>query len=431
MGIVFNGPIASMLMTQPDTTVHPGDFYDALTYLTTREQLATLQARMAKYNVPYTTPVVTGIKKYIDRNGEKIYLSQDKKGNWGIVLQSGKEPTYEYPPVNEVKTEEQTEMHFTGQALFRALLPEDLYYEGDKGVIIQEGVLTNGVITRAHIGPERNSIIHVMSLNYSVGRVSNFLTDATFVLNRWLNTYGFSIGISSCLVGDKNFNTEVNTQIEKARLLIASMGGMPESETEAERYEEQILAYIGNPSKELAKKIQATLPKDNALNIAALSGAKGKVSNLVQIAAFAGQQHLESRRIKPEMTYETRCLPYFKTGDESIESSGFCTASFLQGLPPSQMYFHAMSAREGLLGTAVHTSDTGFMHRKAIKTLQDIKVAYDGSVRNADKTVFQYVYGDDGFSPERLQIVETRKGKFLSFIDLKNVSSQINNRYGY
>jgi DNA-directed RNA polymerase II subunit RPB1 len=428
MGIVFNGPIASMLMTQPETTIRPTDYFDALTYLTSRSQLATLESRMKKYNIPYTTPVEVGKRYFVIRDEERIDLETGPQGNWGIRLEGG---DFEYPEREEIQSEPILETHFTGRALFSALLPEDLYYEGPKGVTIQEGVLTNGVITKAHIGPERNSIIHVMAMNYPVGRIVDFLTDTTYVLNRWLQDYGFSIGLSSCLIENPEFQKDIEEQIEKARMLVSAMGAQPEDPLEAQKWEEQVLAYIGAPADVIGRKIQTTLSKDNALNIAALSGAKGKVSNVIQIAAFLGQQHLQGTRPKEQMTFETRCLPWFRSGDESLEAHGFCTASFLKGLPPSQMYFHQMAAREGLMGTATQTAETGFMHRKAVKTLQDVKTAYDGSVRNFDQTIFEYVYGDDGFAPNKLQIVETRTGKFLSFIDVKNVAAQINTRYGF
>lgn len=431
MGIVFNGPVASMLMTQPKTTIRPGDFHDALSYITHREQLASLEARMNKYNIPYTTPVEVGTRYFVVREGEKIGLDIDLEGRRAIQIITKEGINYEYPDEEEIQSEPIMETHYTGRALFSALLPEDLYYEGAKGVIIQEGVLTSGVITKTHIGPERNSIIHVMAMNYPVGRVADFLTDTTYVLNRWLADYGFSIGISSCLIEDPEFQREVQEQIENARMRTGAMGPQPTDPAEAEKWEEQILAYIGAPADKIGRKLETTLPKDNALNIAALSGAKGKINNLVQIAAFLGQQHIGGKRPKQQMTFETRCLPWFRPGDESLEAHGYCTSSFLKGLSPSQTYFHQMASREGLMGTAVSTSETGFMHRKAVKTLQDIKTAYDGSVRNVDKTIFEYIYGDDGFAPNRLQMVQTKKGKFLSFIDVKNVAGQINQRYGF
>lgn len=433
MGIVFNGPIAAMLMTRPETIVSPGDFFDALSYMTHREHLATLEARMEKYNIPYVTPVQVGTRHFVVRDGNQItlVLHEDR---WAIPQrdpETGVILNHEYPDPTEVQEEPVLENHFTGRALFSALLPEDLVYEGSNGVIIQEGVLTNGIITRAHIGPERGSIIHVMAMNYPIGRITDFLTDASYILDRWLSEYGYSIGISSCLIEDPEFNKQVQKQIDRARKLIAAMGAQPEDPLEVERWEEQILAYVGGPADAITKKLQQTLPKDNALNIATLSGAKGKISNLIQIAVFVGQQHIGGTRPKAQMTYETRCLPWFRPGEETLESRGFCTASFLSGLTPSQMYFHQQAAREGLMGTAVTTADTGFMHRKAVKTFQDVKTSYDGSVRNVDKTIFEYVYGDDGFAPDRLQMVKTKKGAFLSFIDVKNVADQLNARYGF
>lgn len=387
MGIVFDGPVVGYLITQPDATVHPGDFHDALALMTQREQLASLEERMRKYNIPYTAVV---------RNDDGS-----------------------------------TEVQYTGRALFSALLPEDFYYEGSGGVLIQEGVLTNGVITRSHIGPERDSIIQVMALNYPVGRTVSFITDGTWVLNRIGQELGYSIGISSCMIDDPELEKIKIRQIEEARMLVASMGERPGNPIESQKYEEQILAYIGAPSDVIERELKERLPKDNALNIAVLSGAKGKMVNIRQIAFFAGQQHIGGGRPKPQLTYEQRCLPYFNVGDPSLEAHGMCTSSFLKGLGPAEMYFHQMAAREGLMGTAVSTSDTGFMHRKAIKALQDVKTAYDGSVRNFDKSVFQYVYGEDGFDPARLMLVETKKGKFLSFFDAKQLSGQINSRYGF
>ena len=39
---------------------------------------------------------------------------------------------------------------------------------------------------------------------------------------------------------------------------------------------------------------------------------------------------------------------------------------------------------------------TGYMQRKLIKSFEDIMVKYDGTVRNANNSVVQYIYGDSG-----------------------------------
>ena len=65
------------------------------------------------------------------------------------------------------------------------------------------------------------------------------------------------------------------------------------------------------------------------------------------------------------------------------ESKGFVESSFIQGLKPQEFFFHAMGGREGLIDTAVKTSETGYIQRKLIKAKEDCKVVYDLSVRNA------------------------------------------------
>ena len=58
-----------------------------------------------------------------------------------------------------------------------------------------------------------------------------------------------------------------------------------------------------------------------------------------------------------------------------------------------------MGGREGLVDTAVRTSTSGYMQRRLVNALQDMVVENDGTVRNSDKNVIQFSYGDDGIDP--------------------------------
>jgi DNA-directed RNA polymerase subunit A' len=60
-----------------------------------------------------------------------------------------------------------------------------------------------------------------------------------------------------------------------------------------------------------------------------------------------------------------------------------------------------MGGREGLVDTAVRTSTSGYMQRRLINALQDIKVEYDGTVRNSSGEIIQFKYGEDGVDPAR------------------------------
>lgn len=49
-------------------------------------------------------------------------------------------------------------------------------------------------------------------------------------------------------------------------------------------------------------------------------------------------------------------------------------------------------------GLIVHdTSETGYIQRKLVKSMEDITVAYDDTVRNSSGSIIQFRYGEDGF----------------------------------
>jgi hypothetical protein len=58
-----------------------------------------------------------------------------------------------------------------------------------------------------------------------------------------------------------------------------------------------------------------------------------------------------------------------------------------------------MGGREGLVDTAVRTSQSGYMQRRLVNALQDMVVENDGTVRNSEKNIIQFRFGDDGIDP--------------------------------
>jgi DNA-directed RNA polymerase subunit A' len=56
----------------------------------------------------------------------------------------------------------------------------------------------------------------------------------------------------------------------------------------------------------------------------------------------------------------------------------------------------AMTGRDSLMDTALRTPKSGYLYRRLANAMQDLKVEYDGSVRNSSKKIIQFKYGDDG-----------------------------------
>jgi DNA-directed RNA polymerase II subunit RPB1 len=124
------------------------------------------------------------------------------------------------------------------------------------------------------------------------------------------------------------------------------------------------------------------------------AGSKGSFINISQMTACVGQQNVEGKRIP--FGFIDRTLPHFTKDDYGPESRGFVENSYLRGLTPQEFFFHAMGGREGLIDTAVKTSETGYIQRRLVKAMEDIMVKYDGTVRNSLGDVIQFLYGEDG-----------------------------------
>ncbi|GIX60901.1 DNA-directed RNA polymerase III RPC1 [Babesia caballi] len=144
------------------------------------------------------------------------------------------------------------------------------------------------------------------------------------------------------------------------------------------------------------------------------SGAKGALINIAQMVALVGQQNVSGQRI--ENGFIGRTLPHFDIGCMDAKSRGFVANSFFSGLEPEEFFFHTMSGREGLIDTAVKTSETGYMQRRLMKALEVLSVGYDHTVRTSDGQVVQFLYGDDGLGGASLHMDTNDLGATLKHV---------------
>lgn len=72
-----------------------------------------------------------------------------------------------------------------------------------------------------------------------------------------------------------------------------------------------------------------------------------------------------------------------------------------------------MGGREGLVDTAVRTAQSGYMQRRLINALQDLRVEHDGTVRDDHDNIVQFQYGEDSIDPAR-----SDKGKAVNIDDI-------------
>ncbi len=117
----------------------------------------------------------------------------------------------------------------------------------------------------------------------------------------------------------------------------------------------------------------------------------------MQVSCALGQQMLEGHRV-PIMN-SGKTLPSFLPYETSPRAGGFVADRFLTGIRPQEYFFHCMAGREGLIDTAVKTSRSGYLQRCLVKHLEELTVCYDGTVRDSEGSVYQFLYGEDGLDP--------------------------------
>ena len=55
-----------------------------------------------------------------------------------------------------------------------------------------------------------------------------------------------------------------------------------------------------------------------------------------------------------------------------------------------------MTGRDSLMDTALRTPKSGYLYRRLSNAMQDLKVEYDTTIRDAAKRIIQFSYGEDG-----------------------------------
>jgi len=148
---------------------------------------------------------------------------------------------------------------------------------------------------------------------------------------------------------------------------------------------------LNEASKESGDISMKHLDPSNRFVTIITCGSKGNELNMSQMISCLGQQNVENKRIPYSFT--NRTLPHYQQFDDNPVSRGFVESSFIEGLRPEELFFHAIGGRIGLIDTAVKTSTTGYIQRRLIKGLEDIQVCYDRTIRNNKNKIIQFSYG--------------------------------------
>ena len=250
-------------------------------------------------------------------------------------------------------------------------------YDGDEDDTMTNNIveIVNGVMKRGQLDKNVKKLIHTIFNDFGFNASSDFIDNLQNIITEYMKMSAFSVGISD-LIADRETNNKIsNAIVEKKKdvnkLIEQVQIGVFENNTGKSNYEEfetSVNSILNKAMEEAGKIGRKSLSTNNRFKIMVDAGSKGSHLNIAQMISCLGQQNVDGKRIP--YGFEDRTLPHYTKYNDSPEARGFVESSFIQGLTPQELFFHAMGGRVGLIDTAV----------KSVAWETPVLVFQDGSV---------------------------------------------------
>ena len=316
----------------------------------------------------------------------------------------------------EIVKDENGKECFRGQDIISLIIPDNIHLRfrsrSNDDVVVKNGMV-QGTLDKRAIGAEDGRLLDAIVQTNGPELGAKFLDDFTRLSIAACTSLGFTTGIddedlsAEALQSIKNANIEAGVLVQAALDEFGKDGRGYETRpgrTPRETLEEDIMVILDQGKQEAGDVAKNELAQSGSTNAAvnmAISGARGSMDNLNMMAGSIGQAKVRGKRL--ERGYNERVLPHFRRGGRAAADRGFISSSFKRGLEPTEFFMLSISGRESLVDTAVRTAKSGYMQRRLINAMDDLKVYDDSmlSVRNTANRIIQFSYGEDGIDPSR------------------------------
>ena len=325
---------------------------------------------------------------------------------------------------------------WTGKQIVSLLLPEDLSLgrardagEGDAvgwkdeslAAIIRKGRLLCGRLSKTELGSASRSIVDVLCREHGGHAAIAFISDVQRLANTFLTMHDHSVGIHDVILPSDG-HRRVCERLQKATSLCEEIQrtarGAPSSMRDSA--ERGILRILSKTLLQTGGIVDECLDPDNGIRRMVSCKSKGSFVNLSQICGALGQQSLVGQRLSGGQ--QGRLLSCFAKEDDGLLSKGMVYNSFSLGLSPPELFCHAVGGREGLVDTAVKTSQTGYLQRRLNKSMEDVCVHEDGTLCDAMESIISFRWGCDGMDPVHVERVPLEA--------LRLTEAQVREEYG-
>jgi len=269
-----------------------------------------------------------------------------------------------------------------GRLLFNSILPEDFPY-------------LNDTISQKRI----NMLVDEFIMRYGIEGMPKLLDK--------IKTFGFNYSTRSGVTWGMD-----NVSVPEGKKDIVARGRAKELEvinqyndgliSHEERYRMVIEIWEGVKS-EIEKLLPATLDPNGSVSDMILSGARGSMSNLTQMAGMKGLIINPSGR-----TIDFPIVPSFK-----------------EGFSPIEYFITTHGSRKGLADTALNTAKAGYLTRRLVDVAQDVVITEEDCGTKDGKWMKK-----DNVLGIEIPLAKQIRGRVLA-ADLKDAAGNIVHKRGF
>jgi DNA-directed RNA polymerase II subunit RPB1 len=308
-----------------------------------------------------------------------------------------------------------TPINFVGKPAFlnANFAPFMKYRKDEIQVIIENGIIKQGILDKKSVGPKINrGIYHLIGQDYGPRTALEMIYNMQQVVLAFLNWKGFTICTEDLLL-PRDAREEIQRLIEMVLIesevinnnLIKGNIIPPITLSRREFYEQQQINALKIKDEDILRIILNNIrPDGNSTFKLIATGSKGNVANLKHILGAIEQVTIDGERMAQRFGY-ARTLPYFPKFALDALAFGYVMNCYISGMTVYEYIFSSMNGRFDLINKALSTAETGYQYRKGSMSLESAITDYFyRTVKH--RHVVQIIYGDDGLDPRFIEKVE-------------------------
>ena len=223
---------------------------------------------------------------------------------------------------------------------------------------IRNGKYIRGQIEKSVLGSGTKGLIHRVCNDFGNRNAADFIDDLQNVITEYMKRSSYSVGVSD-LMSNRETSAQITEIIKSKKLEVAALiqkvhTGIFENNTSHSQkmeFETQVNNILNDATKDSDKVSRKSLNQNNRFLMIVNSGSKGTLLNISHMISCLGQVNVDGKRVP--YGFDSRTLPHFSKFDDSPGARGFIENSYINGLTASELFFHAMGGRVGLIDTAV------------------------------------------------------------------------------